>query len=237
MRGGSDAPSLPVGRPQSVAEGAPAAAAVHAPGRPPVHARRDARGRARRGAAARRRPGSARCTRGSARTSSASRRPTRSPTTTSRSSTRSSSAGIDGEISVKPTQLGLDLDADACLAHLVRLAEHAAGDRLVPVGRHGGQRLRRAHDRALRAAPRGPAADRDLPPGLPPPDRRRHRARCCRSTRPSASSRAPTTRPERSPTRTGASVDANYVGLAVAIPARGPRAGRSGSASGRTTSR
>ena len=35
-------------------------------------------------------------------------------------------AGIDGEISVKPTQLGLDHDADACLAHLVRLAEHAA---------------------------------------------------------------------------------------------------------------
>jgi Proline dehydrogenase len=35
-------------------------------------------------------------------------------------------AGIDGEVSVKPTQLGLDLDADVCLAHLVRLAEHAA---------------------------------------------------------------------------------------------------------------
>jgi proline dehydrogenase len=35
-------------------------------------------------------------------------------------------AALDGEISVKPTQLGLDLDADLCLAHLVRLAEHAA---------------------------------------------------------------------------------------------------------------
>jgi proline dehydrogenase len=35
-------------------------------------------------------------------------------------------AGIDGEVSVKPTQLGLDHDADACLAHLVRIAEHAA---------------------------------------------------------------------------------------------------------------
>ncbi len=35
-------------------------------------------------------------------------------------------AGITGEISVKPTQLGLDHDADACLAHLVRLADHAA---------------------------------------------------------------------------------------------------------------
>ena len=35
-------------------------------------------------------------------------------------------AGIDGEVSVKPTQLGLDHDADACLDHLVRIAEHAA---------------------------------------------------------------------------------------------------------------
>lgn len=36
-------------------------------------------------------------------------------------------AGITGEVSVKPTQLGLDHDADACLAHLVTIAEHAAG--------------------------------------------------------------------------------------------------------------
>jgi proline dehydrogenase len=34
--------------------------------------------------------------------------------------------GITGEVSVKPTQLGLDHDAEACLAHLVRIAEHAA---------------------------------------------------------------------------------------------------------------
>jgi proline dehydrogenase len=33
--------------------------------------------------------------------------------------------GVDGEISVKPTQLGLDIDEDRTLAHLVRLAEHA----------------------------------------------------------------------------------------------------------------
>jgi proline dehydrogenase len=35
-------------------------------------------------------------------------------------------AGIHGEVSVKPTQLGLDLDPGACFAHLVRIAEHAA---------------------------------------------------------------------------------------------------------------
>lgn len=39
---------------------------------------------------------------------------------------RIKASGMQGEISVKPTQLGLDHDADACLAHLVRLAEHAA---------------------------------------------------------------------------------------------------------------
>lgn len=39
---------------------------------------------------------------------------------------RFQAAGIDGEISVKPTQLGLDEDPEACLAHLVRLARHAA---------------------------------------------------------------------------------------------------------------
>jgi proline dehydrogenase len=34
--------------------------------------------------------------------------------------------GLDGEVSVKPTQLGLDLDADATLRHLQSLATHAA---------------------------------------------------------------------------------------------------------------
>ena len=34
--------------------------------------------------------------------------------------------GLDAEISVKPTQLGLDLDADATLVHLKSLASHAA---------------------------------------------------------------------------------------------------------------
>jgi len=35
-------------------------------------------------------------------------------------------AGIAGEVSVKPTQLGLDLDSDVCFGHLVKIAEHAA---------------------------------------------------------------------------------------------------------------
>jgi proline dehydrogenase len=40
--------------------------------------------------------------------------------------TRSAAAGIDFEISVKPTQLGLDIDADAAYANLERLARAAA---------------------------------------------------------------------------------------------------------------
>jgi proline dehydrogenase len=35
-------------------------------------------------------------------------------------------AGIRGEVSVKPTQLGFDLDPDVCFGHLIRIAEHAA---------------------------------------------------------------------------------------------------------------
>ena len=35
-------------------------------------------------------------------------------------------AGITGEVSVKPTQLGLDLDPEVCFGHLVRIAEYAA---------------------------------------------------------------------------------------------------------------
>jgi proline dehydrogenase len=41
---------------------------------------------------------------------------------------RIKAAGIDGEISVKPTQLGLDHDPDACLAHHERLAAYAAAN-------------------------------------------------------------------------------------------------------------
>ena len=49
------------------------------------------------------------------------------------------------------------------------------GGRLVPLGRHGGQRLLRGHDLAVRTAARRPAEDRHLPAGLPAPDRGRHR--------------------------------------------------------------
>ena len=38
---------------------------------------------------------------------------------------RIQAAGLDAQISVKPTQLGLDLGVDVCRRHLVRLAAHA----------------------------------------------------------------------------------------------------------------
>ncbi len=41
---------------------------------------------------------------------------------------RIKAAGIDGTISVKPTQLGLDHDVDTCLGHLERLAAYAAAN-------------------------------------------------------------------------------------------------------------
>ena len=42
-------------------------------------------------------------------------------------------AGLDAQISVKPTQLGLDLDADQCQRNLDRICEKAAGLGNVPV--------------------------------------------------------------------------------------------------------
>ena len=85
-------------------------------------------------------------------------------------------AGIDGEVSVKPTQLGLDHDADTCLAHLVRIAEHAAANGSYLWIDMEGSDYVELDDRPLRAAARGPAADRHLPPGVPAPDGGRLRA-------------------------------------------------------------
>ena len=46
---------------------------------------------------------------------------------------RIAAAGLDSQISVKPTQLGLDLDRDLCYRNLERLLDHAAtrGNRIV----------------------------------------------------------------------------------------------------------
>ena len=123
-------------------------------------------------------------------------------------------AGITGEISVKPTQLGLDLDAEVCLAHLVRLADHAsAAGSYLWIDMEGSdyveatialyERLRATHPRTgicLQAYLRRTADDierlRPLDPAI----------RLVKGAYDEPESIAYRSRP---------SVDANYVGLAV----------------------
>ena len=109
-------------------------------------------------------------------------------------------AGINGEISVKPTQLGMDLDAEDLLRSSRADRREGSSRRLVPLDRHGVERLRRGDHRPVRTAPRRPAADRDLPPGLSQAGPPATSSGCGRSIRRSASSRAPTTSRHRSPT-------------------------------------
>ena len=42
-------------------------------------------------------------------------------------------AGLDGQVSVKPTQLGFDLDPDVCTRNLLRIVEHADRSGVTPV--------------------------------------------------------------------------------------------------------
>ena len=124
--------------------------------RPPrgasVHARRDGRrcAEGRREVQVGRLPGAA--SRGWARTS-------RAPSSTTRSRKHYewlieefAKRGIEGEVSVKLTQLGMDVDPAAMQAHMDRLAQVADAQRQSDgVDRHGGLRLHRADDRRVRA--------------------------------------------------------------------------------------
>ena len=59
-------------------------------------------------------------------------------------------AGLDAQISVKPTQLGLDLDAEQCQRNLDRICEKArAARQRAGVDRHGELSLRRSDADAL----------------------------------------------------------------------------------------
>ena len=131
-------------------------------------------------------------------------------------------AGITGELSVKPTQLGLDHDAEVCLAHLVRIAEHAAaagsylwidmeGSAYVDATIELYEKLRATQPRTgicLQAYLRRTAADferlRPLDPAI----------RLVKGAYDEKESIA---------YRSRSSVDASYVGLAVRLPARRPR--------------
>ena len=202
--GGLHAPGLPVGRPQSMAEGTAPEAPVHAPRRPPVHARRDARRTPW--------PRPCRCRRPASRTLY-----TRLGENLEHVAEADEVAAhyIDAD---RPDRRGRDHrrglgQADPArprprpraLPRPPRADRRACGGgRLVPLDRHGGQRLRRRDDRAVRAAARGPAAGRGSASRRtcagPPPTSNG----CARSIPPSGWSRAPTTRRSRSPTATGA---------------------------------
>ena len=125
--------------------------------------------------------------------------------------------GLDGEISVKLTQLGFDLDEERTLRHVERLAERAAQTgRTVWVDMEG-ERLRRGHDRLLRAPKAEPSEHRAVPPGVSPPDRRRHPAAPAARSRRSGWSRAPTRSRRPIAYQRRQEVDANYVALAVSM--------------------
>ena len=143
--------------------------------------------------------------------------------------------GINGEISVKPTQLGLDLDEDRA-PRAPGPARGARGRRwLVPLDRHGGQRLHRGDPPPLRAAAGRPAADRHLPAGLPQADGRRHRAAAAaRSGDPPGQGRLRRAGGDRLPRQ--APGRRELPGAGGLVPARTAAAGRSGSAWGPTTS-
>ena len=125
-------------------------------------------------------------------------------------------AGIKGEVSVKPTQLGMDLDPEICFGHLERIAEKAAGagsylwidmesSAYVEQTLALYERLHAVQPRTgicLQAYLRRTAADLERLRPIDPA---------------SGSSRAPTTRRNRSPSRAGASIDASFLGLAVSF--------------------
>ena len=124
-----------------------------------------------------RRSGSARSTRGSARTSRTSPRQTKSwPPTTSGRSTRSSRPGSTARSrSSRPSWASTSMQMPASHTSSAWPSTPPPTGSYLWVDMEGSAYVE-AHDRAVRATPGGPAADRDLPPGVPPPDRGGHRA-------------------------------------------------------------
>ena len=187
----------PLVRPEHLDARAPRQPAVHAARRPPLHARRHDRRRAgRRGRApgARHRHDLHQARRGADQLSQAQEVADHYLELLARIKT----SDIDGEISVKPTQLGLDIDEDACFAHLRTLAAAAeAQGSYLWIDMEDSAYVDRTLDlyQRLRATcPRPASACRPTCAGP-----RRTSSASCRSIRRSAWSRAPTTSPRRSP--------------------------------------
>ena len=207
--------------------------AIHEAGRPPLHARRDARRRAdgRRPARAGRHHDDVHAPRREPREPRRSRRRGRSLPRRPRP---------DQGVRHARRDLGQAHPARPRRRHrrLPRPPRHAREpcrrDRLVPVGRHGGQRLHRGHDRPVRAASRGRAADRHLPAGVPAPDGRRHRSPpAARSGDPPGQGRLRRARGDRLPRQERASIRASPASPSTS--SWRARAGRSSWASAPTT--
>ncbi len=105
---------------------------------------------------------------------------------------RIQAAGLDAQVSVKLTQLGLDLGPDACAANLQTLVDRAeARGNMIWIDMESSKYVdptlalfRRVRQRSAR--------DRPVPPGVPPPQRCRSRFAACRWRPLFAWSRAPT---------------------------------------------
>ena len=62
--------------------------------------------------------------------------------------------GLDVNVSVKLTQMGLEIGPDVCRANVMRVVEAAAGGRRLRPHRHGGPHQDRRHARDLARRPR-----------------------------------------------------------------------------------
>ena len=224
-----------MGRPEQLAEGPPARPLVHAAGRPAVHARRDHGRRAQGGDPAPegrhrhalhparrepREPGRGGCGRGPLPRAD---RPDRGGRDPRRDLGQADAAGPRP----RPGRLPRERPPPG----------RARGRRrLVPVDRHGGQRLHGGDHRALRAGQGGPAEDRHLPAGVPQAHGRRHRAAAPpRPGDPAGQGRlrrAGGDRLSRPPRRSTPTTSGSRSGSCST-----GAASRSGSASARTTSR
>ena len=84
-------------------------------------------------------------------------------------------AGLRAQISVKPTQLGLDLDQELCFRNLQRLIDRAERARQLRLDRHGELAVRRSDARPVPPHARAVAAHRHRAAGVPVSDEGRRR--------------------------------------------------------------
>ena len=143
-------------------------------------------------------------------------------------------AEVDGEISVKPTQLGLDIDEDVCLGHLRTLAAAAeAQGSYLWIDMEDSSYVDRTLDLYQRLRSTNPSTGH-LPPGVPAAH-----GRDVERLLPLGPAirlvKGAYDEPKAVAFRSKKEVDANYLGLAV-ILVRESRPPRCASASARTTS-